>query len=190
MDHTKTEHMLHHHRRGTMLRGIYPRRQAEGRSEVADCAMTARAALAVYSRSPQLAWRQAAERELDYALTHLCRRGGAFSAREDAAIYPGENALMIGALAVGGRVLGKERYLRAAVTARLFLKTRLTDPRGFLYRFWRDGEAVGQAQPDDYANYILALTELYEANGSRFCLREAMHLADQLEARFAGRGER
>ena len=84
MDHTKTEHMLHHHRRGTMLRGIYPRRQAEGRSEVADCAMTARAALAVYSRSPQLAWRQAAERELDYALTHLCRRGGAFSAREDA----------------------------------------------------------------------------------------------------------
>ena len=64
MDHTKTEHMLHHHRRGTMLRGIYPRRQAEGRSEVADCAMTARAALAVYSRSPQLAGRQAAEREL------------------------------------------------------------------------------------------------------------------------------
>ena len=190
MEKNRKEQTLHHRRRGSMLRGANSRRQAEGRSETADCAMLAWAALEAYEHAPQPIWRDAARRELDYALAHLRRRDGSFAGRGSAAVYPAENAMMIAALARGGRLLGRESYLRAAMTARMFVKTRLTDPGGYLYRFWREGDAVGQAHLEDYALYILALSQLYEAAGSRFCLREAMHLTDQMAARFGAGRER
>jgi len=183
----KREHT--YHRRGELLRHIRPRERGEGRNEVADCALLAWTALEIYDRSRQQAWAELAGSHLDHALEKLCRRGGCFAEENGlgkAAVYPAANALMLAALARGGRVLGEERYLRAARTLRVFLKTRLTDPQGFLYRFWRDREAVGQGHLEDYALYILALIALYEADGSRFCLREAMHLTDQMAARFGG----
>ena len=46
--------------------------------------------------------------------------------------------MMIAALAKAARVLGEEKYLRAAQSARLFLKTRLTAGDGRLRLRWRD----------------------------------------------------
>ncbi len=102
----------------------------------------------------------------------------------DDKVLTGWNGLMIAALARGARVLGEERYLRAAQTARLFLKTRLTTPEGQLLRRWRDREAAGAGQLEDYAYYLWGLLELYAAHFSTQVLREAAALADRLLADF------
>lgn len=94
------------------------------------------------------------------------------------------NGLMIAALAKAARVLGREDYLRAAQSARLFLKTRLTTPEGRLYLRWRDREAAVEGQLDDYAFYALGLLELYAANYAASCLREAVKLADKMAELF------
>jgi len=94
------------------------------------------------------------------------------------------NAMMIAALAKAFRVLGEVKYLRAAESARLFLKTRLTQPNGRLYLRWRDREAAVEGQLDDYAFYCWALLELYAANFSVSCLREAAGLADRMAELF------
>ena len=94
------------------------------------------------------------------------------------------NAMMIAALAKASRVLGEERYLAAARSARLFLKTRLTQPDGRLWLRWRDREPALEGQLDDYAFYCWALAELYEADFSASCLREAAELADRMAPLF------
>ena len=94
------------------------------------------------------------------------------------------NAMMIAALAKASRVLGEERYLAAARSARLFLKTRLTQPDGRLWLRWRDREPALEGQLDDYAFYCWALAELYEADFSASCLREAAELADRMASLF------
>ena len=98
----------------------------------------------------------------------------------DGKVLTSWNAMMIAALAKASRVLGEGKYLRAAEDARLFLKTRLTHPDGRLYLCWRDQEAAVDGQLDDYAFYCWALLELYEANFSVSCLREAMGLAERM----------
>lgn len=118
-----------------------------------------------------------------------CARLAAFRRRRhrihrDEKILTSWNALMIAALAKASRVLGEERYLRAAESARLFLKTRLTRPDGRLYLRWVDREAAVDGQLEDYAYYCWALLELYGANFSVSCLREAAGLADRMAALF------
>ena len=98
----------------------------------------------------------------------------------DDKVLTGWNGLMIAALAKAYRVLGETRYLHAAQSARIFLKTRLTAPEGGLYRRWRDREAARAGQLDDYAYYCWGLLELYEAGFSVSCLKEAAGLADRM----------
>lgn len=102
----------------------------------------------------------------------------------DDKVLTSANALMIAALARAFRVLGEERYLRAAESARIFLKTRLMDPDGRLYLRWRDGEAAVPGQLEDYAFTCWALLELYEADFSVHCLKSAVKLADAMAERF------
>ena len=94
------------------------------------------------------------------------------------------NAMMTAALAKAYRVSGEKRYLRAAESTRMFLRTRLTSPDRTLYHCWRAGEAASDGQLDDYAYYCWALLELYAANFSTSCLREAVVLAEELEELF------
>ena len=94
------------------------------------------------------------------------------------------NGMMIAGLSKAYRVLGDPEYLRAAQSARLFLKTRLTQPDGRLWLRWRDREPAVDGQLDDYAFYIWGLLELYQAGFSTSCLREAVHLADRMAERF------
>lgn len=118
-----------------------------------------------------------------------CRGLAAFRRRRwplhrDDKVLTSWNAMMIAALAKASRVLGDEKYLRAARTARLFLKTRLERPDGRLWLRWRDQEAAIDGQLDDYAFYCWALLELYEAEFSTSYLREAVALADRIPALF------
>lgn len=110
------------------------------------------------------------------------RRGG--SLHRDGKVLTSWNALMIAALTKAYRVLGEQKYLDAAQTAWLFLKTRLTRPDGRLYLCWWDGEAAVDGQLDDYAFTCWALLELYAADFSISCLREAVELAQWMAELF------
>ena len=120
--------------------------------------------------------------------SEACRKAAAYRRRRplhrDEKVLTAWNAMMIAALAKAGRVLGEERYLRAAQDARLFLKTRLTQPDGRLWHCWRGREAAIEGQLEDYAFYCWALVELYEATFAPAYLREAANLADQMKGRF------
>lgn len=102
----------------------------------------------------------------------------------DDKVLTGWNAMTIAALAKACRVLGEEKYLRAALAARLFLKTRLTSADGRLWLRWRDRESAVEGQLDDYAFYCWALAELYETTFSTSCLREALGLAERMAELF------
>ncbi|MBD5161996.1 MAG: thioredoxin domain-containing protein [Oscillibacter sp.] len=118
-----------------------------------------------------------------------CRRLTAFRRQRwplhrDDKVLTSWNAMMIAALAKADRVLGEERYLKAAQEAQLFLRVRLTRPDGRLWLRWRDQEPAVEGQLDDYAFYCWALLELYEASFDPSLLQEAAGLADRMTALF------
>ena len=169
----------------------YARRAGEGWAcDLAEAALDRRGR----TGGPLLAWacletcaqtgrssgREAACDILDGALKELRLPGGAFGRRGDDTVSPAWNARMIAALAKASRVLGEDIYLRAAQEARLFLKTRLTQSNGRLWRRWRDRTPMDEGRLEDYGFCCWALTELYEADFSVSCLREAEGLADRM----------
>jgi uncharacterized protein len=100
------------------------------------------------------------------------------------------NGLMISAFARAARVLGEgagnhpdaARARRAAE----FLWTELRDPStGELKRRWREGEAAGAGQLDDYAYTIFGFLDLYGATFEPQWLERAAQLATILIERFA-----
>ena len=95
------------------------------------------------------------------------------------------NGLMISALARGARVLGEPALARRAARAADFVWERLWNPeRRELARRWRDGEAGGQGQLDDYAYYAAGLVELYAATFEPRWLERAVEVTEAQIARF------
>lgn len=148
-------------------------------------ALLACAHLEAYAQTGRPGFRMAARDMLDYALRELRLPGGCFSRTGD--VDTGWNAQMIAALAKASRVLGDGSYLRAAAEARLFLKTRLTQPGGRLWRRWRDRTPMEEGRLADYGLYCWALVELYESDFAVSCLREAEALADRMTEIFRDR---
>ncbi|MGB2821527.1 MAG: protein-disulfide reductase DsbD domain-containing protein, partial [Phycisphaerae bacterium] len=89
------------------------------------------------------------------------------------------NALMIGSLAHGGRVLNEPRYTAAAEKAAEFILTRMRKD-GRLLRTYRAGQAKLNAYLDDYAFLADALLELHVATGRKRWLDEARSLAETM----------
>lgn len=146
-----------------------------------ELALTAWALAVLLEQTGEAALTEPLRRELELALDRFCRPDGSFAAAVgDNQVLPGTNGLMIAALARGGKVLGQRRYLQAAEEARLFLKTRLTDPEGWLYAHWEDRTPSGRAERADCALCALGLLELGQAGDSRFALRQAARLAGEL----------
>ncbi len=95
------------------------------------------------------------------------------------------NGLMIAALAFSGRVLNQPSYTRAAIKAARFIETHLTQNNRLWHRY-REGESIIAGFLDDYAYYILGLTELYLTTfdihwleqGIRFTQTVLSHFAD------------
>ena len=92
--------------------------------------------------------------------------------------------LMIASLALGGRVLGEPRYLRAAERAAQFVLTRMVRDDGRLWHRWRGGQAGIAGTLGDYAFLIHGLIELYEATFESRYLVEARRLLDAMLAGF------
>lgn len=115
-------------------------------------------------------------------LLEECRRQ-LFIAREkrvhpykDDKILTAWNALMIAALAIGARILGRTDYLVAAERAVNFLIKKLKTVDGRLLARYRDGEAAYPAYADDYAFLVWSLLEMYEAGYKPYYLAEAAEL--------------
>jgi len=93
------------------------------------------------------------------------------------------NALMITALTKAYTVLGDESYLEAAKKCDRFISEKLSFA-GRLHVRWKDGEVHGNGKLDDYANYSLALLELYSVTSDEGYLNKAVHYTNVMVERF------
>lgn len=131
------------------------------------------------------------EAEVSIALDEA--RGRLYTARSkrprpflDDKILTSWNALMISALAKGYRVLCHKPYLAAARKAADFLLETLFDRNnGRLLRCYRDGSAAIAGKVDDYAFFVQALIDLYEASFEPVYLQAALGLAEKQHALFS-----
>ncbi|MCK7467648.1 MAG: hypothetical protein MZU91_05660 [Desulfosudis oleivorans] len=94
------------------------------------------------------------------------------------------NALMIRALAFAGRVLGEEKYAKAAINAYEFIKNNLVNPDGLILRKYRITGLMSLVL-DDYAFLIAyALLELYQLTYNIEYLDDAIALVERLTTNF------
>jgi uncharacterized protein YyaL (SSP411 family) len=85
------------------------------------------------------------------------------------------NSLMIGAFAMLYRVLKKSEYLHAAKGAYQFIEEHLAE-KDTLFVSYRQGKSSTPGFLEDYAFYIFALIELYEATLEKVYLERAIEL--------------
>ena len=90
------------------------------------------------------------------------------------------NGLMIAALAMGGRILGKSQYIMASADAVSFIMKNLIRKDGRLLARYREGNAAIPAFVDDYAFLIWGLIELYETTYKSLYLKLAADLNNDL----------
>jgi uncharacterized protein len=96
----------------------------------------------------------------------------------DTKILTSWNGLMISALAKGYAALGGKQYLDAADRATSFLLSTMYDANsGRLLRRFCEGEAAVPAFLDDYAFFVQALLDLFEAGFNPSYLETAANLA-------------
>jgi uncharacterized protein YyaL (SSP411 family) len=95
------------------------------------------------------------------------------------------NGLMISAFAKAYQVTNKEHYLKSAIKAAIFLKTKMTDSKnGHLLRIYLDGPGETEAFCADYANVINGLLDLYEASFEIKWLQWAVELQETQDKLF------
>ena len=168
--------LYHRHRRPP-----HPQRRERRLPPLEERALAAWAKAAILEQTGEEPLAASLRRDLEELLAQFSRPDGAFAAAPgDREVLPGANGLAIAALARGGWALGEYRFLRRAEEARLFLKTRLTGPEGQLYARWEERVPSGRAERADCALCALGLMELWRAHGSRFALRQAAKLREEL----------
>jgi uncharacterized protein YyaL (SSP411 family) len=95
------------------------------------------------------------------------------------------NGLMISAFAKGAQILDEARYREAAQRAAGFVLTRMYDATsGVLLRRYRDGDAAIPGFLDDYAFFIGALLDLYEADFDPRHMETAIQIAGKMRELF------
>ena len=88
------------------------------------------------------------------------------------------NGLMVSALARASQVLGNTNYLAAAERTARFIMSRMRDAStGMFYHRYRENEARYEGQLEDYAFFLQALIDLYEASFNIEWLRESLVIA-------------
>ncbi len=99
------------------------------------------------------------------------------------------NGMMIGGLAMAGRVLGGVAYTAAAEAAATAILDRMKAPDGGLYRSMRRSRAKIEAFLEDYAFFVHGLLELHRATNRRSWLDAAAELDSIANERFSAQGE-
>ncbi|MEO6245179.1 MAG: thioredoxin domain-containing protein, partial [Opitutaceae bacterium] len=106
----------------------------------------------------------------------------------DDKVVTANNGLMVSAFARAHQVLGPDEaanYLGAAIRAAEFVEHELFDAaRGVLFRSWRHGRGPTEGFAEDYAYWIQALLDLYEASFAIRWLRWADRLQVKMDELF------
>ena len=102
----------------------------------------------------------------------------------DTKVITSWNALMIRALAYGGKIFAESRYVEAAAKAAEFLLGSHRTPDGGLFRTSRDGAAKYHGFLDDYSFLAQALLALFDATGSTQWKDRAGELAATMTQKF------
>jgi uncharacterized protein YyaL (SSP411 family) len=127
---------------------------------------------------------EAVESDLEEARRVLLEaRGKRIRPHLDDKILTAWNGLMISAFAAAGAVLNEPRYAEAARRAAEFIIERMYKG-GVLLRRYRAGDAAIPGFLDDYALFVQALLDLYEAQFDPRHLQLATDLTNQMRARF------
>ncbi|MCL2755181.1 MAG: hypothetical protein FWD35_05655, partial [Oscillospiraceae bacterium] len=141
------------------------------------------------SKNAKFASRDSFIDECSHKLYSYRRRRAAIST--DTKILTSQNALMLIALVKAYEVLGDPSYLNAARAVERFITTKLSFGGRLCVRWCADsatggiGEVFGNGKLDDYANFALALMQLYEITGEREFLDKAAHYGEIMRSRFA-----
>ncbi len=98
------------------------------------------------------------------------------------------NGLMLGALAEGAAILGRQDYEEVARRNAQFVLDNLRRG-GLLLRTYKDGQAKLNGYLDDYAFFADGLIALYEATGELRWLTEAVTLTEKMSEEFWDGGE-
>ncbi len=101
----------------------------------------------------------------------------------DGKVITAWNALVLRAFAEAGAVLQRLDYLQVAADAAAFLRQHLMRD-GLVLRTWKDGTAHVAGFLEDVAHLCGALLTLYEATGEPRHYGDALHLAEQIVARY------
>jgi uncharacterized protein YyaL (SSP411 family) len=102
---------------------------------------------------------------------------------KDTKILTDWNGLMIAALAMAGRALGRQEYTEAAARAAAFIQKEMVR-NGRLYHRYAEGEVIIPAFLDDHAFLVWGLIELYESSFDTRLLEWTLELTDALLSRF------
>jgi hypothetical protein len=94
------------------------------------------------------------------------------------------NGLMIGAMAMAARILGKPGYAVAARKAAAFILSHMTTGTGRLLHRYRDGEAGIDANANDYSFLIFGLLELYRCTFDILYIEQAIGFQKQMIKNF------
>lgn len=90
------------------------------------------------------------------------------------------NGLAIYVLSEAGQAFQSDIYLKAAIKAARFIKSRLWN-EGELLRRWRDGQAMFSGSLDEYAFMIRGALSLFEANAGSEWLAWAIEMTQKLK---------
>jgi hypothetical protein len=91
------------------------------------------------------------------------------------------NGLMISAFARASQILQDDKFLRIAERASEFVLEKMMEREtGILLRRYREGEARFEAHMEDYAFFIQALIDLYEASLEIQWLKKALDLTQNM----------
>ncbi|WP_434281922.1 thioredoxin domain-containing protein [Clostridium botulinum] len=99
---------------------------------------------------------------------------------KDDKILTSWNALMIIAFSKAGRSFKNDNYIEIAKKSANFIIENLMDERGTLYARIREGERGNEGFIDDYAFFLWALIELYEASFDIYYLEKSIEVADSM----------
>ncbi|NFH67606.1 thioredoxin domain-containing protein [Clostridium botulinum] len=99
---------------------------------------------------------------------------------KDDKILTSWNALMIVAFSKAGRSLKNDNYIEIAKKSANFIIENLMDEKGTLYARIREGERGNEGFIDDYAFFLWALIELYEASFDIYYLEKSIEVADSM----------
>jgi len=106
----------------------------------------------------------------------------------DEKILAAWNGLMISAFARAGLAMDNISYIETAAGAADFILENMRDEDGRLWRSYKDDQAENPAFVEDYAFFIAALLDLYEAHGDPRWLRESLALQEILDRHYADSG--